>query len=505
MTQTRQATAVPGFAQGDDYRRLRDFLEAHAFTQNGVLEAMQISRLHELRADDLPILKRRTSALRPLDCMIRLFLMETRLDPAVFAAAIQPFDPATWAAAGLIRTADGQVEAAVKLLPFQGLWVAFDRPQVIAGELGPHFVMGIGASSLTLANLSIRRPLGSVLDLGTGCGIQALLAARHSDRVAAVDCNPRALGYTEFNARLNALPQIETRLGNLFEPLMDDRFDLIVSNPPFVISPENHYTYRDSGLAGDAVCRAIARQAPAHLNPGGTLQMLCNWVEPAGNDWRDGISQWFSGSGCNVWVLRSESRDAATYAATWIRHTERDDPDQFARRFDQWLHHYERHGITAIGAGLITMRRSARRPNWLVTEDLRGSMRNPCGNQIAQAFARQDFLMDREDDAALLKESYRIAPAIRLTRELEPAADGWREIRALVELREGLPYQGTIDPLMANILVSCDGNRPLAAVFAGEAARLGLNPAGLQSAFTNVVRHLIRQGFLIPSALFTEE
>lgn len=56
-----------------------------------------------------------------------------------------------------------------------------------------------------LAALTVRRSIGTALDLGTGGGVQALLAARHSRRVVAVDVNPRALRYTAFNARLNGL------------------------------------------------------------------------------------------------------------------------------------------------------------------------------------------------------------------------------------------------------------------------------------------------------------
>jgi methylase of polypeptide subunit release factors len=58
--------------------------------------------------------------------------------------------------------------------------------------------------------------VGSVLDLGAGCGIQALLAARHADRVVASDLNPRAVGIAAFNAALNEVA-VDCVEGDLFE------------------------------------------------------------------------------------------------------------------------------------------------------------------------------------------------------------------------------------------------------------------------------------------------
>lgn len=490
-----------GFARQDDYRRMRDlFLEAN-FTQAGVLETLGITRIHSLRADDLPTLMRKTAELTPLDCFIRLFLIEAPVALEPVENAVRPMDLSGWAKAGLIQITGHQVQARIKLLPFRDLWIGFDRPEVIASDLDSRYVMGIGASSLTLANLTIRRPSRATLDLGAGCGIQALLAAPHSERVVATDRNPRAREYTDFNARLNAVGHLECRLGDLFQPLAGESFDLMVTNPPFVISPENHYIYRDSGLPEDEVCRTIVQQAPRFLNEGGYLQMLCNWVETTDGSWYDRIHSWFSETGCDVRVLRSESRDAATYASTWIRHTERDDPELYARRFSRWMNYYEQRGIESIGAGLITMRRSSGGPNWFVAEDLRGPMRAPCGDQIERGFALQDFLTDHESDGALLGEPYRICPHVRLKRELQPAAGGWHEVEATLALSRGLPYQGKIDSLVANILVQCDGQRPLRTIATEQVAHLGLEFDGIRTVFCAVTRHLIRQGFLIPVAV----
>src|SRR5438270_327403 len=85
----------------------------------------------------------------------------------------------------------------------------------------------------------VTRLLDRALDVGTGSGVQALLAARHAREVVATDVNPRALAYAELNAALNGFTNLECRAGSMFEPVAGETFDLITCNAPFVVSPEN--------------------------------------------------------------------------------------------------------------------------------------------------------------------------------------------------------------------------------------------------------------------------
>ena len=96
-----------------------------------------------------------------------------------------------------------------------------------------------------------------MLDVGTGCGIQALQAAEHADRVVATDVNPRALELTALGAALSGIDNVELREGSWFEPVAGEQFDLIVSNPPFVISPENDFVYRDGSGGRDEVSQLV--------------------------------------------------------------------------------------------------------------------------------------------------------------------------------------------------------------------------------------------------------
>lgn len=119
------------------------------------------------------------------------------------------------------------------------------------------YVLDVGLATLFLANLTVRQQVEAALDLGTGAGFQAILASSHAARVIATDTNPRA--FTMFNALLNDVSNIELRQGSLYDPVEGYNFDLIVSNPTFVISPKFQYEYRDSGMPGDAISEQVIR------------------------------------------------------------------------------------------------------------------------------------------------------------------------------------------------------------------------------------------------------
>jgi release factor glutamine methyltransferase len=126
-------------------------------------------------------------------------------------------------------------------------------------------------------------PIARVAELGTGCGAiaLALLSERPRWRVTATDLSSRALAVARANAAHLALESIDFRRGSWFEPLAGERFDLILSNPPYIASGDP--ALADPALAHEprlaltpgadalACLRAIAREAPRHLEAGGWL------------------------------------------------------------------------------------------------------------------------------------------------------------------------------------------------------------------------------------------
>jgi SAM-dependent methyltransferase len=481
-------------------KKLRNVLLSADFTPEGVLKTIGVTDSASIKESDILLLMHRTQGGTPLETLIRLFLMEMPVDSIFLATAIEPMGLVEWEEMGLISVHGGSAKAEIKLFPYQDLMIAYDLPRRLLSEDGYDFVMGIGGSSITLANLTIRREAKLALDLGAGCGFQAFLAARHCDRVIAVDRNPRAVALAGFNARLNGIHTLECREGDLFAPVEGMTFDLIVSNPPFVISPESRYIYRDSPMAGDDVCRRIIREAPRFLNEGGFCQILCNWAELADQDWRERLRGWFDGCGCDVWIMRNQSRDVANYAANWIRHTEKLETEHMEERFSEWLTYYEKQRIVRISGGVINMRRRSGCRNWFHVDDGVETMFGPGGEYILKGFVARDFLEGVGDDAALLMTAFVLSPDVRIVQQLSPSEGKWvREVCEL-HLSRGLSQKGEIDPYVETLLIGCDGAKPLGTLIREMAETLGVPVSDIESAVCAFARDFIIRGFLHPPA-----
>jgi hypothetical protein len=336
------------------------------FTYDAVAEVLGAEAHAALGRNETTPGLRRTGGGWPLETLIRLFLLQSPVELSAAQRAL-PGLVDRLAAEGFVEQTVGEVAARLDVRPYaaddQHLWVVSDLTPGLDGSssrVGPDHVLGVSSASTSLARLTLREPVGRALDLGTGCGVQALHLARHSSEVVATDVNQRALRLARFNLALNAVSTpVDVRAGSFFEPVADERFDLIVTNPPFVISPATgeQLVYRDSGLPGDRVVEHIVRTAPDHLAEGGWCQVLANWVVPEGGAWEERIESWVP-AGCDAFVVQRELLDPAAYVELWLKDAGLHGSVDYLVRYDTWLSWFEDQGIDAIGFGWINLRRS---------------------------------------------------------------------------------------------------------------------------------------------------
>jgi methylase of polypeptide subunit release factors len=469
-------------------------LRAAGFTVEAIEERLGTHELSSRRID-VAVHARRLGE-DPFGTLARLFLLGLpvdagRVDEALAAGA------AGLEALGLVRVEGTAVHARARLAPHGDYYVASDGAS--DAETPHDWVPGIQAPSVTLAKLAVRRAVARALDLGTGCGIQALLAAKHAERVVATDVNPRALAYAAFNARLNGVENVELRTGSAFEPVEGERFDLIVANPPYVISPDASYAYRDSGLRADELCRRIVADAPDHLEEGGFAHVLVSWVLDPDGDWAEPLRAWVPERGCDAWLLHYRTNDPLGHAAGWLRPLGETDADWYEAALDRWVSHLEDLGARAVGYGAVVLRRRGDGTPWVREDPLPLDKLEAAGEHTVRVFAGCDAV-DRLSDDELLDTRPALTTHHVLRQELT-AADGGYTVRSQVlELTDGLRFTVGVDRHTASLLPRLDGNRSLreglAVAAAGSAALTDEERAGFEQAALPVVRTLLGLGFL---------
>lgn len=390
-------------------------------------------------------------------------------------------------------------------------WIASDLSELATGDpLGPEHVLGVGGASLTLARITPRAPVGRVLDLGCGSGIQSLHASRHAEHVVATDLSERALGFAAFNAALNGI-ELELRQGSLLEPVAGETFDLIVSNPPFVITPrgavdaDTTWTYRDGGRAGDTLLAELLRDLPAHLAPGGSAALLGNWEISHDAEWDVHPRAWLQSAtadGVDAWVLQREQEDPAQYAETWTRDggvTGRD--PRWPELVAAWLDDFATREVAAIGFGYLLLRRpehagpkaSPARPGVLRTELVPGTGTGTLSTHLASTLRALELLASLEDEALATSRPVRAQDVVE-RRHLTPGE--WDPM--LIELVQGAGFARVVraDQLLAATVGALDGTLTLGQVLGAVCA---LTDADAEEAHRRVlpaVRELVATGMV---------
>jgi methylase of polypeptide subunit release factors len=475
--------------------RLRTALIAAGYTSAGITVRIGPAATAAVRRGDYRGALRSTVDRDPLATLIRLFVCG-KIEKAEPVAAALPVEPLLEAGI-LVRESDG-IRAGVDLEPYgENWWVISDLAAgARVGPLPADHVLGVGGASTTLAQATVRSTVDSALDLGTGCGVQALHLSTHAKKVVGTDVSDRALRFAATTAGLSGV-DVELLAGDMAAPVKGRRFDLVVSNPPFVVGPGvTTHTYRDSGRSGDALSAELAGSAAGLLTDGGVCQYLANWLHIAGEDWTERVAGWVAGTGLDAWVIQREVSDPVSYVDLWLSDAgERSDPVRAAA----WLDWFDANKVEAVGMGVITLRRAGHDDPVVRVEELRQAIEQPLGPQVSAWLRRQDWLRER-DTPALLHQRYRAAKGMILQQQATIGAEGWAVDRQVLSLPGGLRWSEEVDPLVLALVGGCDGTVPLGDQLSVLAVAHEVEESALAEVAGPIVAHLVERGFIEPVA-----
>jgi methylase of polypeptide subunit release factors len=379
--------------------------------------------------------------------LVRLFLLHESLDATALF-------PASGEVPELLAREGSRSTATVAIQPWRGFLVCHDwldsRPE-------QDYVVPVSSISALLAHLTVRRPIERALDLGTGSGVQSLLAARHAQSVVATDLSPRALRLAQWSLALCDVENVDLRRGDLFAPVGEETFDLIVSNPPFIVSPDRSLLFRD---AEPDICRKVVEGAAEHLRDGGFAHALCQWPLARGEEWDTQPRSWVAGNGCDAWLLRvADDEDPVGYAANWNRYPGAVDLVEHERALARWVEHFRTAGVERIAFGLVSLRRRSG-PNWVRSDKLHAWPTEPAGDHVTRIFEGQTLVEALESDEALLDLVLAPAAGLRLdeTRSLEP---GGALVAAQVRIAGGVAVRPRLSEAAIAVLRRLDGRHRL--------------------------------------------
>jgi hypothetical protein len=292
--------------------------------------------------------------------------------------------------------------------------------------------------------------------------------------------------------------------GSLLEPVAGESFDLVVSNPPFVITPRDaqvpQYAYRDGGAIGDDVVRRLVVGLGEVLAPGGVAQLLGNWEHRRGEPWHERVGAWLAASGLDGWVVQREVQDPAEYAETWIRDGGQAQGPAFDALYAAWLDDFDARGVEAVGFGVVTLRRpgDGRSASLRRVEEVRTPVAGPLGGHLEACLAAQDWLQTvAATDAALADARLRVAPDITEERHYRPGAQD----PEVILLHQGGGFGRTVQAstALAGLVGACDGELRVGQLVGALAGLLGVATAELASELLPASRRLVADGFLIPT------
>ncbi len=482
-----------------DAGRLRDFFENSGYTDQGFRTTPVLRELPSHRAGNISYLLESTCEPTALNILLRLFLFDF---PVSMEAAEQVMPGSVLGIlreSGMLRIQSDRLVPAAMVTPIDGTLMVADPASRMESDEAGDIVLWPNQTTRMLQYSAIQTPCRTLLDLGAGCGVLSVLAAGFSDTVVATDLNARAAEFTRFNAWMNQVDNIECLIGDTYAPVADRQFDRILANPPFFITPSSDLLYCENPMELDQYCRRVVREGAAHLNEGGYLQMIFEWVQVRGETWQERLAEWVEGTGCDAWILRTYSGEAATYAYERTKTQHGLTSDQAEAQFRACVDYYRQRKVEQVQGGILAMRRRSGE-NWLRIEEGRIEPGEPFGDAILNIFENQNILSAHVSDEQLLGLKPAPAPGLHLEQDLRPEDHRWVLSSARLSLRGALPISMNTESQVAQFIAGCDGERTLDELAQNLAASVHAPLEQVREQCCSVVRKLAERRFLLLGA-----
>jgi 16S rRNA G966 N2-methylase RsmD len=269
----------------EQFARLRELFVRSGFEESPICARAEVDSIH-----DLPPFGNRTVFRDITDAQtlfVRLFLDCDAVPWTTIRSVLSEGDMQSLEALGLLRDAPNSREdclTTIALYPIEELFVASDRRFGFdsTGALPPSDLVFSPMTRETQRFLRLmpRESCDHLLDLGAGTGVAGLIAAaQFARRVTLVDIAARSVRFARFNISLNALGNIRVLQGDVYEPVASERFEVIVTHPPYLPAFETEFVFRDAGEDGEQVTRKVIAGLIDHLQPGGQAYCECMLTE----------------------------------------------------------------------------------------------------------------------------------------------------------------------------------------------------------------------------------
>ncbi|HVY62767.1 MAG TPA: methyltransferase, partial [Planctomycetota bacterium] len=452
------------------------------------------------------------AAREPLDVAIGLFLLQGEATREEAEALLGAEAVEALAEAGIleVRGARGRarVAAAVSLYPCAGGLFATDhrwRPAGRADRRAPaEPVMYLGGDSYALAYLAPRRPVGAALDLCTGSGVHAVLAARHAERVVAVDLSPRALAFGRLNAAMNGVAEkIAWVRGDLFDALpAGERFDLVLANPPFVPTPHRgraRIAFRDAGATGEEVLARLVAGLPGRLARDGTAAIVSIFAELEGELYRARLERWLPrGSQLAGLLVRFGVDGPPDYAQGQTRRAYGDSLEEHRARLGRWVETLRRARVARLSGGILALRaHGGPTPPWFRALDVPWPA-HALPDELERAWRSCDAAQSVVFAEDLLDRAARVPDDLVLVTEAERPSPGAPPVPARHRARRagGLGPEVGLSRELHGLLAVCDGATPLRRELQKLAEAFDADAAALADQLLPDLLELVARGLL---------